>query len=247
MKRLSLRQQDSVEDAARNVELSSNADVSVENMKFLNNSGTVLSGKRSFAAWDRTADLNEIGENECRGCDGKQAEETCGLIGPLSLCYRRKVDWMTDNIIRKTLRRNVAHSSISNALIPLNFDPSLPVLGPKPLNDLPLLARPGIEDDEVDNIEGDQQIFGLDHSLYEYHIAISRANEPHEDTRRHFTKFSGDVSHGECFLNDEDDSDDGIKKATDKSGTGGNATTVTSSNSISNDANGFNDDDMEIL
>lgn len=233
-----------------NVDLYSSTDVNAENMKFLNHNGTVLSGKRSFALWDATTDLNEIGENDCGGCGGEQTEET-NALGPLFPCYRRKVDWMTDNIIRKSMRRNVAHSSISNALIPLDFDPSLPVLGPKPSNDLPLLARPGIEDDEEEDTEGDQHIFGLDHSLYEYHIAISRANMPchgpNEDASRQFTKFSGDVSHGECFVNDDEDGDHDIEEATDKTGCGGASISVTSSCSIRNDENGFNDDDMEIL
>lgn len=124
---------------------------------------------------------------------------------------RKSVDWFVDDVIRKAYRRSFDQSSISLSVIPRDFDPTLPTLGPRPTNDLRLQCQPhcqiddGYESEELglDNSKSvdEPSIFGLDYSLYDYHQAI---NKPRlVGAAANTQRFSGAVSHGECFLDDE--------------------------------------------
>jgi len=216
MKRLSLRSAAAVEDGE--VRCSADHFMNIENLHFTRNSESALICRRRSSSWDATDDLNEIGEQAA--CDEDWDGSAACVLEPF--CYRRKADRLEDEIIRKVVRRsNLEHSSISNALIPLDFDASLPVLGPKPTSDRALLSHPGVEDDVEDvDRDGEQQIFGLDHSLYEYHVAISRQNMQRYgagyEGYKQATKFSGNVSHGECFIEDDFE----IEKRSEKASVG---------------------------
>ena len=83
----------------------------------------------------------------------------------LKTCYRRKIDFLTDELIRKSVRRNDCHKSVGNSIIPNDQKFSLPNIGPHPQSDQCLLYNKSNPSIESENYSSED--LGQDNEKYE--------------------------------------------------------------------------------
>lgn len=89
---------------------------------------------------------------------------------PIRTCFRRKVDWITDELVRKSLRRNSEHPSNERALIPLGFEYGSNGC-PNPMTDLRFYRKSQENNDGYisdDFVDGNLTLIGIVFSNFNY-------------------------------------------------------------------------------
>jgi hypothetical protein len=128
------------------------------------------------------------------------------IIGFKSPRYRRKVDFLVDEIINKCTRLNVRHNSIGGAISPDHMSDIPNTIGPHPLSSHLSLVLPSNESlsntydinklklwhQQIDNDDDDD-----DDDIE--NMSSSEANS------KDFPKHSGNITHSEWFIEEKND------------------------------------------